>query len=109
MNHNAKLKNYNRSTAHRKSMFKNMIRSYEEFGHVKTTLAKAKRLKSLIQKDSDQKISIVRLENRKGDNALMVQVMGERHIKKLNEKKQSKKKSKSKAKTKAKAKPKSKK
>jgi ribosomal protein L17 len=93
-----KLKNYNRSTAHRKSMFKNLCASFEKHGHVTTTLAKAKKLKSLLDNNSEQgKISILRIKNRKGDNASLAKIVSERYIKKLNEPKKKRKKKNAKA------------
>lgn len=95
MNHSTKLKNFNRNNAHMKSMMGNMVDSFTKHGHVTTTIAKAKRLKMLLQEKSvDKNISIVKLHKRKGDDAQMVKVMGERYITKMNAPKKPKTKSK---------------
>lgn len=85
MNHSTKIKNFNRNNAHATSMMSNMVDSFAKHGHVTTTLAKAKRLKMLLQADAvDKNISIVKLYRRKGDDAQMVKVMGERYVTKMN-------------------------
>lgn len=86
MNHNSKQKNFNRSTAHRKAMLNNMIESFAVHNHVTTTEPKGKALKALLQKANPQeKLTVVKLGFRKGDNAALVKIAGERYIKKLNQ------------------------
>jgi ribosomal protein L17 len=99
MNHSTKLKNYNRTASHAKSMFKTMVESFEIHGHVNTTLPKAKRLKSILEANKvEDSIKIVRTGFRKGDNALMAEVMGNRRDTKLNVVEKKSKKSKAKKK-----------
>lgn len=85
MNHNPNQKNFNRTAAHRKAMFKNMVESFAVHNHVTTTAPKARKLKAILQAENPQdKLSLVKLGFRKGDNAQLVKVAGERYLSKLN-------------------------
>lgn len=85
MNHNPNQKNFNRSTAHSKSMMKNMVESFAKHNHITTTEPKGKALKALLQNvNPSEKLTVVKLGFRKGDNALMVKIAGERYMNKLN-------------------------
>jgi len=50
MRHRLKGKKLNRSTKHRRALFKNLISALVEHGEIKTTLAKAKAVKGLVDK-----------------------------------------------------------
>lgn len=84
---NRKIRNFNRTTSHRKAIFNGMLQSFLENGHVNTTLPKAKELKRLAQIElakldgrSDDKVILVRIGNRKGDNAPMARVVSESYL-----------------------------
>jgi large subunit ribosomal protein L17 len=93
MNHNSKKKNFNMNTAHRKAVFTNMIKSFEQNGHLTTTLPKAKELKNLLS-NANRQVKMVRLGARKGDSAEMAKVMSKEYIDRMNNKKSQKKKNK---------------
>lgn len=55
-------------------MFQGMIASFEANGFITTTITKAKALKDVLQKDQ-KKVYMVRMGNRKGDNAQMARLV----------------------------------
>ncbi len=50
MRHMKRVKKFNRTTAHKKAMFSNMMISLFEYGKIKTTTTKAKELRRLSEK-----------------------------------------------------------
>jgi large subunit ribosomal protein L17 len=81
MNHNAKIKNFNRDTAHKKAMFSNMLLSFNKAGFITTTLPKAKAIKPVLESAlAPEKIFMVKLPNRKGDNAAMARLVREQYV-----------------------------
>ncbi|MFC1658977.1 50S ribosomal protein L17 [Pseudomonadota bacterium] len=50
MKHNIKGRKLNRTSSHRKALFKNMANSLIEHEQIKTTLPKAKEIKSIVEK-----------------------------------------------------------
>lgn len=76
MNHSNKQKNFNKSAGHRRLMFSNMVESFKKSGFVTTTQAKGKYLKNILQSElQEDKIFVVKLPTRKGDNAAMVRMV----------------------------------
>lgn len=79
MNH-SKHKTYNRTPSHSRSMFAGMVTDFKRNGHLNTTLAKAKKLHSLLQSELDEKIFLVKLGNRHGDGAPMARLASESYV-----------------------------
>lgn len=81
--HRKKVKNYSRTTSHRESMMKNMVKSFKKHGVLKTTLAKAKGVKPILEKAMpDAKIMMARIRDRKGDGAKLAQLYTEEYVEK---------------------------
>ncbi len=81
--HRKKVKNFSRTTSHRESMMKNMVKSFKKYGVLKTTLAKAKGVKPMLEKAMPgTKIMMARIRDRKGDGAKLAQLYTEEYVEK---------------------------
>ena len=71
MRHGSKQKKFGRVTKQRKALMESLVKSLAERNKIRTTLAKAKALKTVVEKKTGKRTRVIKLAPRASDGAKM--------------------------------------